>query len=202
MTTSYGHYIRTRACCVPGAGPTGPEGPVGPAGETQIQSASLFFSDLTLAGPDTSFLEYDNTVTTDNGKQLFMDGTTSTAGITFSSATIGPNGAYVEMYFHGDMEAGSAGQDNWIVFELVGSDQVESPIASNSLATVDIDTRSVQKGELLHMSFGPSAHRLVDGATATQTFCIDKASTYRVQVRTGRAYTLTELRLVIKVIQY
>ena len=191
MTTSYGHYIRTRACCAPGAGPTGPEGPVGPAGETQIETASLFFSDLTLTGPDTSFLEYDNTVTTNNGKQLFMDGTTATAGITFSSATIGPNGAYVEMYFHGDMEAGSAGTDNWIVFELVGSNQV-----------IDIDTRSVQKGELLHMAFGPSAHRLVDGATATQTFCIDKASTYRVQVRTGRAYTLTEMRLVIKVIQY
>lgn len=191
MTTSYGHYIRTRACCAPGAGPTGPEGPVGPAGETQIETASLFFSDLTLTGPDTSFLEYDNTMTTDNGKQLFMDGTTATAGITFSSATIGPNGAYVELYFHGDMEAGSAGTDHWIVFELVGSNQV-----------IDIDTRSVQKGELLHMAFGPSAHRLVDGATATQTFCIDKASTYRVQVRTGRAYTLTEMRLVIKVIQY
>jgi len=201
MSISYEHYIRTRACCVPGAGPAGP---AGPAGETQIETATLFFSDLEMTDsePFTTYLDYDNNSTTNNGKQRFMDGTGGSAGITFSDATIGLNGAYVELYFHGDMKTENAGQDNWIIFEMVGSDQLESPIAANSLATVDIDTRSVQKGELLHMAFGPSAHRLVENANTSQTLCIDKASTYRVRVRAGRQYNLSELRLVIKVIQY
>jgi len=211
---SYSYYIRTRPCCsstqtVSRQGPTGPTGPAGPAGSgsgtigptgptgpSETTNAILYFSDFTALDASSAYLDFDLTRTTNNGINNFLNGSNSTSSITFENELITSN-TYIEIYAHCDAEAGSAGQDNWVIMELSGNNLEPTPIDANSLSVVDIDTRSVQKGAKLHLSFGPSAYRITDTPTASQNLTIAKTNKYRLHVQTGRAYTLTEIKLVI-----
>ena len=208
---SYSYYIRTKPCCsssqsvslqgpqgiqgIQGdTGPQGIQGVTGPQAETK--NTILYFSDYTSGtGQSSGYLEYDHTTTQNNGIINFMDGNATTSGISFENETL--SNSYIEIYAHCDAQAGSSGQDNWIIVELIGSDQETTPIQLNSVSTVDIDTRSVQKGEKLHLSFGPSAYRVNTTTTLNQNLTIHKDNKYRLHVQTGRQYTLTEIKLVI-----
>ena len=210
---SYSYYIRTKPCCsstqsVSLQGPTGPRGdtgeigPTGPQGlqgDTGAMSGTkntiLYFSDFISLDASSAYLDFDLTRSQNNGIINFLDGTNSTSSITFESETL--SNSYIEIYAHCDAEAGSAGQDNWVIMELIGNDLETTPIQPNSLSTIDIDTRSVQKGSLLHLSFGPSAYRVNATTTTNQNLTIHKDNKYRLYVKTGRAYTLTEIKLVI-----
>lgn len=207
---SYSYYIRTKPCCsstqsVSLQGPMGPTGPQGDTGEAGPQgppgatspsnNAILYFSDFTVTGADSGYLDIDITRSQNNGIIKFLDGTNATSSITFENETL--SNSYIEIYAHCDAEAGSAGQDNWVIMELIGNDLETTPIQPNSISTVDIDTRSVQKGALLHLSFGPSAYRVNATTTAASNLTIHKDNKYRLHVQTGRAYTLTEVKLVI-----
>jgi hypothetical protein len=210
---SYSYYIRTRPCCsstqtVSRQGPTGPTGsagpysgsgptgPTGPTGPSETTNAILYFSDFTALDASSAYLDFDLTRTTNNGINNFMNGSETTSSITFENELITTN-SYIEIYAHCDAEAGSAGQDNWVIMELSGNNLEPTPIDANSLSVVDIDTRSVQKGAKLHLSFGPSAYRITDTPTVSQNLTIAKTNKYRLYVLTGRAYTLTEIKLVI-----
>ena len=204
---SYSYYIRTKPCCsstqsVSLRGPTGPQGlqgptgPQGPPGATSpSNNAILYFSDFVSQDASSAYLDIDFTRSQNNGIINFLDDTNATSSITFQNETL--SNSYIEIYAHCDAEAGSAGQDNWVIMELSGNDLETTPIQPNSLSTVDIDTRSVQKGAKLHLSFGPSAYRVNDTTTADNNLTIHKDNKYRLHVQTGRAYTLTEIKLVI-----
>ena len=204
---SYSYYIRTKPCCsstqsVSLRGPTGPQGLKGDTGEagppgatSPSNSAILYFSDFESQDASSAYLDIDFTRSQNNGIINFLDGTNATSSITFENETL--SNSYIEIYAHCDAEAGSAGQDNWVIMDLIGNDLETTPIQPNSLSTVDIDTRSVQKGALLHLSFGPSAYRVNATTTADSNLTINKNNKYRLRVQTGRAYTLTEIKLVI-----
>ena len=207
---SYSYYIRTKPCCsstqsVSLQGPTGPQGlqgdtgPQGLQGDTGAMSATkntiLYFSDFISQDASSAYLDLDLTRSQNNGIINFLDGQNTTSSITFENETL--SDSYIEIYAHCDAEAGSAGQDNWVIMELIGNDLETTPIQPNSLPTIDIDTRSVQKGALLHLSFGPSAYRVNTTTTTNQNLTIHKDNKYRLHVQTGRAYTLTEIKLVI-----
>jgi len=210
---SYSYYIRTKPCCsstqsVSLQGPTGPQGPTGdqgltgptgpqgpPGATSPSNNAILYFSDFVSQDASSAYLDIDFTRSQNNGIINFLDGTNTTSSITFENETL--SNSYIEIYAHCDAEAGSAGQDNWVIMDLIGNDLEPTPIQPNSLSTVDIDTRSVQKGAQLHLSFGPSAYRVNDTTTAANNLTVHKDNKYRLRVQTGRAYTLTEIKLVI-----
>ena len=174
-------------------GPTGSQGP--PGATSPSNNAILYFSDFESQDASSAYLDIDITRSQNNGIINFLDGTnaTATSSITFENETL--SNSYIEIYAHCDAEAGSAGQDNWVIMELIGNNS--ESIQPYSLSTVDIDTRSVQKGALLHLSFGPSAYRVNDTTTPDSNLTINKNNKYRLHVQTGRAYTLTEIKLVI-----
>ena len=183
---SYSYYIRTKPCCsstqsVSLQGPTGPQGP--PGATTPSNNTILYFSDFISQDASSAYLDIDFTRSQNNGIINFLDGTTATSSITFENETL--SNSYIEIYAHCDANAGSAGQDNWVIMDLIGTTSVQP----NSLSTVDIDTRSVQKGTKLHLSFGPSAYRVNDTTTAASNLTINKNNKYRLRVQTGRAYT-------------
>lgn len=198
---SYSYYIRTKPCCsstqsVSLQGPTGPTGPQGPTGATSPSNNTiLYFSDFESQDASSAYLDIDLTRSQNNGIINFLDGQNATSSITFENETL--SNSYIEIYAHCDAEAGSAGQDNWVIMDLIGNDLETTPIQPNSLSTVDIDTRSVQKGAQLHLSFGPSAYRVNTTTTAASNLTIHKDNKYRLRVQTGRAYTLSEIKLVI-----
>jgi hypothetical protein len=174
-------------------GPTGSQGP--PGATSPSNNAILYFSDFESQDASSAYLDIDFTRSQNNGIINFLDGTNATSSITFENETL--SNSYIEIYAHCDAEAGSAGQDNWVIMELIGNDLEATPIQPNSISTVDIDTRSVQKGALLHLSFGPSAYRVNATTTVASNLTIHKDNKYRLHVQTGRAYTLTEVKLVI-----
>ena len=198
---SYSYYIRTKPCCsstqsVSLQGPQGPTGPQGPPGTTSpSNNAILYFSDFISPDASSAYLDFDLTRSQNNGIIDFLDGENTTSSITFENETL--SNSYIEIYAHCDAEAGNAGQDNWVIMELIGNDLETTPIQPNSISTVDIDTRSVQKGTKLHLSFGPSAYRVNATTTTNQNLTIHKDNKYRLHVQTGYAYTLTEIKLVI-----
>ena len=155
----------------------------------------MYFSDFISQDASSAYLDIDFTRSQNNGIINFLDGTNATSSITFENETL--SNSYIEIYAHCDTEAGSAGKDNWVIMDLIGNDLETTPIQPNSLSTVDIDTRSVQKGAQLHLSFGPSAYRVNNTTTADSNLTIHKDNKYRLRVQTGRAYTLTEIKLVI-----
>ena len=170
----------------------GPTGPTGPTGTVDIQESILFFQDISGNDAFESPLEFDYTTTINNGIYAWTDGSSNNSNITFQN--ISSSSAFVELYAHCDATAGSNGADNYIFFDLsaVSHD-------SNSLSIVDIDTRSVSKGDQAHLSFGPTAYKIA-GTTNTNTpLVIHKNNTYRLYVKTGRAYSLSEVKLIIKV---
>lgn len=170
----------------------GPAGPRGPTGKVDIKEAILFFKDISGSNAFESVLDFDYTTTVNNGLYNWIDSSLNTSNITFRD--ISSSSAFVEFYAHCDATAGSNGSDNYIFFDL-------SAIShdTNSLSIIDIDTRSVSKGGQAHLSFGPTAYKIMNSTTTNNTKVIHKNNTYRLNVKTGREYLLTEVKLIIKV---
>ena len=207
MSCNYFTYYRKKYCdnncncCNSGEGTQGPPGPQGPQGEKgdtgdigpagESLNALLFFDNINItnnvAGFDISLNLIDSS---NNGIINFLNGSNE---ITFTDQTI-TTGSYVEFFCHCDAETGSSGNDNWIIFELKGIST-----EANSLSIVDIDTRSVQKGEQLHLSLGPSGYKVVEINTVSNNKTINKLNTFGLHVRAGRNYTLTEIKLGMKI---
>lgn len=185
---SYSHYIRKRACCERKVIET----------NTIVETIRpekigiLYFSDVQLNDAGETLVEYDYNRTLYNGLVNFINGTGVDSSILFSNENILSN-SNIEIYAHCDAETDSAGNNNWIIFELVGNN-----VESNTLSIVDIDTRSVQKGTKLHLSFGPSAYCVKENQSIQNNLTIGKNNTYRLKVRVGKAYNLTEIKLIIK----
>lgn len=169
----------------------GPTGPTGPAGTVDIQEAILFFQDISSGDAFESELNFDYTTTINNGLYNWMDGSSNSSNITFSN--MASSTAFVELYTHCDATAGNNGSDNYIFFDLSAVSH-----NTNSLGIVDIDTRSVAKGDQAHLSFGPSAYKVMTPTTSNNSLVIHKNNTYRLKVKTGREYALSEVKLIIK----
>lgn len=201
----YSNYIRNKQYCnncIAGPqGPQGPEGPQGPQGPEgpsyPTMNALIFYEDISLdpqgGSEDISLATYGVLDTSYNGVSRFIqpDGT-----ITFSDISYCTN-CMVEIYAHSDAEAGSTGTANYVKIDLSGL-----TVEPNSLSIIDIDTRSVEKGSETHLSFGPSTYRLVNTTSAQVNKCIHFNNTYKLRISVGREYTLRELKLVMKIINY
>lgn len=148
-------------------------------------------NNLTLSGGSESVVEYNFSTTTASGLVQFTNGTGTTATFTFANQTITDTG-FAEFYAHCDASAGQSGTDNYITFELRCVDP-----SDDTLQTVDIDTRSIQKGSTAHLTFGPAAYRVVEDTTGKPN-TIKKTSEYRLYVDVGRDQTLSEIKLIIK----
>jgi hypothetical protein len=170
-------------------GEKGDQGDQGPAGTTL--NAILFMDDISLTAGSESVLDYNLTESTNNGIIRFTNGTGSGTTFTFSGESI-TDTSLVEIYAHCDAEAGSAGSDNYLTLELRCIDPLD-----DTLQTVDIDTRSIQKGSIAHMTFGPSAYRVVEDTTGKNK-TIKKTSEYRLYAIVGRNYDLSEIKLIMK----
>jgi hypothetical protein len=179
-----------KACLIKGPrGPKGDQGASGAAGTTL--NAILFMDDISLTAGEESVLDYNLTESTNNGIIRFTNGTGSDATFTFSGESI-TDTSLVEIYAHCDAEAVSAGTDNYLTFELRCTDSLD-----DTLQTVDIDTRSIQKGTIAHMTFGPSAYKIVEDTTGKDK-TIKKTSKYRLYAIVGRDYNLREIKLIMK----
>ena len=188
-------YHRKLCCKVPVVGPTGPQGATGPQGPSgATDNAILWYNITNIVGGDPAVaLTYNanDTVTLGWGIERYLD---SSNNITFSSV---PEGNYlVEIYAHCDAYTNSAGTNNYITLELVRQS------GTSGLSIIDIDTRSVQKGNTNHLTFGPSAYRLTGPGGTIPVNTIDRASTYTFRGESGIDYLLTELKLIIKVRPY
>ena len=174
-----------------GKGPQGEQGPQGIAGTGNINSALLFFDNMIFETAGTQDAEFNKDVTDINGYGNFIGSTGTNHIIYFSSLA---DDSLVEIYFHCDGLAGSAGQSNYITAHLKRID------GTDPLEIVDIDTRSVEKGEENHISFGPAMYKIVSDSTTSpdNSLCINKNNQYRLEIITGRPYKLSELKLIIK----
>ena len=140
----------------------------------------------------TQYASFDKNVTDVNGYGKFITSTDTGDIIDFSSLV---DNSLVEIYFHCDALAGSSGQSNYITAHLKTINDSTDP-----LDIIDIDTRSVQKGDKNHISFGPAMYKIVSATTTSpnNSLCINKNNQYRLEIITGRDYVLSELKLVIK----
>ena len=154
----------------------------------------LFYENATLEGGEAPVaLTYDSnqTVTLGYGIERYLD---SSDNITFSSV---PAGDYlVEIYAHCDASTIASGTNNYITLELIRE------TGTSGLSIIDIDTRSVQKGGINHLTFGPSAYRLTGPTGTIPAKTIDRTSTYSLRGEAGIDCTLTEIKLIIKVRPY
>ena len=185
-------------CCFKGGtrgprgkqGPRGIQGQQGPSGETL--NALLFYNDISLnvSGSDPIFsdLSLNSSFTSDYGISRFLDGNNN---ITFENETL-TSTSFVEIYSHCDAQAASSGQSNFLSIFMECVDP-----SDNTIQTIDIDTRSVQKGDEAHLSFGPSAYKVEDEPTGN-LLTIKKDSKYKLRVEVGRSYNLSEIKLIIK----
>ena len=209
-------YIRNKNCCkkivevcTPGPeGPQGPEGPIGPSGEQgpigetgpqgSMINALLFYEELTLEGsgassPDISLATYSVSDTSYNGIERFI----SSDGLISFSDISNCNNCMLEIYFHTDTSSNNSGQSNYLTVDLSGISTMP-----NSLSVIDIDTRSIQKGTQEHLAFGPCLYRLTNTDSPQTNKTIHFSNTYRLRLESGRQETLTELKLIMKIINY
>ena len=135
---------------------------------------------------------YNDSVTTNNGFSGFLDSTSGTANITFSS--LSESNYFVEFYAQCIGTSGSGSSGNYITLQLQGI--TTDP---NSLATIGLDTRSVSKGTTAFLAFGSASYRIVSTSTTSNTKTINKNNTYRLNVDVGKAYDLTDIKLTIRV---
>ena len=190
-------YLRNKNCCKKIVEVCTP----GPKGDTgSMINALLFYEDISLVPqngttPDISLCVYDAIDTSYNGVSRFID---NSGNISFSDLS-NCNNCMVEIYCHCDAETVSDGQGNYVKFDLSGIS-----IVSNTLNTIDIDTRSVEKGTLEHLSFGPCLYKLIHHSNPDTNFCksIHTDNIYKLRVESGREYDLTEIKLIIKIINY
>jgi len=176
-----------------GKGEQGEQGEQGIAGTGNINSALLFFDGMNFETAGTQDASFNTDVTGVNGLNGFIESESTGTDHIIDFSSLFDN-SLVEIYFHCDASAGSAGQSNFITARLNrinGADHLE---------IIDIDTRSVEKGDENHISFGPVMYKIVSDTTTSpdNSLCINKGDKYRLQIITGRPYVLSELKLVIK----
>lgn len=163
-------------------------------GKLEKVNSILMFQDIS-SNTSSTPLTYDSTKTQNNGFENFLNVSNE---ITFSNIK-DISGLVMEFYLHcnAKQEPGG-GQNNYVIFDL-SSTNVSS---INGLQIVDIDTRSVDRGELAHLSFGPFSYRIIDGPTADQTECIDSNNTFVLQVKSGKDFDIYNPKLVMKGFYY
>ncbi len=173
-------------------GAQGHQGSQGPSGASHITQALYFYDDLSGGqGGNTYTLQYNSGTTFWSGVNDFID---TSGNITFSSVA---EDSIVEIMAHIDASAGSTGQSNYIVLDLSGA----SGNDSNSVNIIDIDTRTVEKGNLAHLTFGPTVYKIIASSsnTANQILTINKNNVYQARAKLGRDYDLSEIKLSIRV---
>jgi len=175
------------------SGPTGPTGAQGPAGQGTLDPALLFFDQVFIAvsgsTPSSADLSYAHTVSTNNGIVNYISGTSASAEIDFSAIT---QPTLLQIFAHCDAEAGSSGSSNFITLDLSGT-----TVAANSLPVIDIDTRSVSKGDAAHLTFGPTAVKLLQTTTVDSSLCVNTSNQYRLRAQVGRDFSLNEIKLCL-----
>ena len=186
----YSFYLKSKNCCKKIVETCTP-GPQGPPGNSK--NASLFYNNLTFEGAGVLIADYNSITTFNNGFERYINNNL----IDFNSlaSLVSSNICFLEIYSHCDATAGNTGTVNFIKIDLSGVN-----LEPNSLQTIDIDTRSVEKGTEEHLSFGPVLYKLVNNSNANNNLCINTKNTYSLRVSTGRPYELTEIKLIIKVI--
>jgi hypothetical protein len=164
-------------------------------GKLEKVNSILMFQDISSTTEYQSLI-YDQTKTQNNGFENFLNVSNQ---ITFSNIK-DISGLVMEFYLHCNAKqgSGSGGQDNYVIFDL-SSTNVSS---INGLQIVDIDTRSVDRGELAHLSFGPFSYRIIDGPTVDQNECIDSNNTFVLQVTSGKSFNIYNPKLVMKGFYY
>lgn len=188
MPLDSSQYLRTKNCCkkIVEVCTPGPQGPPGPS----IQTAYLIYNDISFNIAGSAPLVLDTIKSQNNGIIKFID---TNGYINFSDLS----NCLVEIYSHCDATADNTGTDNFVTIDL-------SAISyePNSLSIVDIDTRSVSKGDEAHLSFGPSMYKVLSNTNLNNNLCINNSNKYVLRITTGRRYEIKELKLIIKVIYY
>lgn len=163
-------------------------------GKLEKVNSILMFEDIS-SNTTSKSLIYDSTKTQNNGFENFLNETNE---ITFSNIK-DISGLVMEFYLHCNAQQDAGGDNNnYVIFDL-SSTNVSS---INGLQTVDIDTRSVDRGEFAHLSFGPFSYRIIDLPTNDQTECIDSNNTFFLQVRSGKNFNIYNPKLVMKGFYY
>ena len=158
-------------------------------------NAILFFDSVIIGnGGGTQIADYDHSTTLNNGNYSFMDGITSTSNITFSALSSSRD-YFLEIYGTSLATAGSGSSGNYVTMELISTGTPDP----NSLATVDMDTRSVSKSSTANLAFGPFGYKIVSTSTVNTTQTINRTNTYRLCVTTGKTYTLDVLKVILRV---
>lgn len=158
-------------------------------------NAILFFDSVIIGnGGGTQIADYDHSTTLNNGNYSFMDGITSTSNITFSALSSSRD-YFLEIYGTSLATAGSGGSGNYVTMELISTGTPDP----NSLATVDMDTRSVSKSSTANLAFGPFGYKIVSTSTLNTTQTINRTNTYRLSVTSGKEYTLDVLKVILRV---
>ena len=194
----YSTYLRFKNCkCAQGEtgaqgiqGETGAQGIQGETGAQgpSIQTALLFFSDIS-ANMGDNFIEYDESRTINNGNELFI---TNAGVISFSDLS----NCLVEIYCHCDSYGnGGGGNDNYIICDLTGIN-----IEANSISKLDIDTRSVNKTDITHVTFGPTTYKILNTTSINNIHCINNSNTYKFNINVGKTFSLHEIKLSMKII--
>jgi len=156
------------------------------------QYGYLHYNDITFTEEDISFCQYNETKTQNNGNiisYINSDGLISFSGI---------SNCLLEFYVHADVDPNPANlTNNFVIFDLSGIST-----ETNTLSTIDIDTRSISKNTTAHLTFGPTIYKLIDTSDVSvdKNLCISNANTYKLRVEVGKEHTLTEIKLIIKVV--
>ena len=158
-------------------------------------NAILFFDSVIIGnGGGTQIADYDHSTTLNNGNYSFMDGITSTSNITFSALSSSRD-YFLEIYGTSLATAGSGSSGNYVTMELISTGTPDQ----NSLATVDMDTRSVSKSSTANLAFGPFGYKIVSTSTLNTTQTINRTNTYRLCITSGKEYTLDVLKVILRV---
>lgn len=188
----YSMYIRSKGCCNKSITYNYNNSTINNITKPNVL---LFYDDISLSAGDISIIEYNNNNTINNGiKNFISEDNTYNYIIDFSNLSE-YNNSIIEIFSHCDATAGNTGSDNYIKLDLSGIS-----VISNSLSIVDIDTRSVSKGDTQHLSFGPVSYKLVTSNTVDNNKCININNTYALRVKTGRDYELSEIKLSMRII--
>ena len=188
----YSFYLKSKNCCKKIVETCTP-GPQGPPGNSK--NASLFYNNLLFEAGGVSTAGYNSITTSNNGFERYININNNLIDFNSLTSLVSSNICFLEIYSHCDAKAGDTGTGNFIKIDLSGV-----ILEPNSLQTVDIDTRSVEKGIEEHLSFGPVLYKLVNNSNANNNLCINTKNTYSLRVSTGRPYELTEIKLIIKLI--
>ena len=159
---------------------------------TKNNIAQLFYNNIDISSNSTSFCEYNQSSTQNNGYELYIN---NNGNIVFNDLS----NCLVEIYAHCDITPSDNSHDNFLTMDLSGIS-----VAENSLGVLDIDTRSVSKTTTFHNSYGPTMYKILDHTkfdennTYNKTIC--NTNVYKLRVQNGKEVNLSEIKLTIKVI--